>query len=67
MDSFTTIKPTQVPTNAEGNGIAGSAGYSVVFEVPADKEQGGNSGSFNIPVDFETKSNQGSGTYCIIA
>ena len=72
MESFTIIKPTQVSTNAEGNGIAGSARYSAAFakEVPADKQQGGNSGSggdLNIPADFEDNNGQGSGTYCTIA
>ena len=31
MDSFTTIKPTQVPTDAEGGGNSGSGGYCVIF------------------------------------
>ncbi|KAJ2913307.1 hypothetical protein MD484_g7104, partial [Candolleomyces efflorescens] len=65
MDSFTTIKPTHIPTDAEGGGTSGSGGYCVIFakekEIPADQEGGGTSGSggycvvFNkdIPAEFE--------------
>ena len=69
MDSFTTIKPAQIPTNAEGTGSSSDCGgYCTAIlakDVPADKE--GYSVVFNqdIPADFDGTS--GSGVYCTIA
>ncbi|KAJ2913308.1 hypothetical protein MD484_g7105, partial [Candolleomyces efflorescens] len=73
MDSFTTIKPTHIPTDAEGGGTSGSGGYCVIFakDIPADKEGGGTSGScgycvvFNkdVPADYEGGGTSGSGGF----